>query len=740
MFRPRLHTLGRSAILITLLAAWCWANAAGFLDFIENRLIDLRFQQRGERESPVKLVYVDIDTDAIQQYKWPWNHARFAQILDVLFRIGEVRAVGIDVVFSEFGRPDFGLEEQEAGRRQFGRAVREHGRVVLAANYVPGPGTIRPVRQFPFVFDGFTDPQGNDIPEGPGFPIVGPTWGTLGLIDTYRGETRAAPLFADTPAGTFHTLALQLALHHWGLDASAIQRFPDRVEVRRPDGTLATSIPLRRGQLVEVNWFSRWQSSLNPRASVADLGDYLTQLESDDPAKQARGREFFAQFRDAIVLIGPVDVLLQDLNRTSFDETPVPQVGVHGNLLKTFVSGEYLRHLPPGMNGALIVALALGAAALTGLGGRRALLAKVAALGLLAAYAAVAFAVFSRFHLVLPLAAPIGAALSTSFATLLWQVVEEQKQKRRIKGMFGTYLSPQLVERMVEAGEEPQLGGHEAEITAYFSDIQSFSTFSEQLSPGRLVELMNEYLTACTDIVQEEGGTLDKYIGDAVVAMFGAPVALPDHAYRACVAAQRVQETMRALRTRWRAEDGAWPAVVAEMQTRIGLNTGPAVIGNMGSRSRFSYTMMGDNVNLASRMESGAKAFGAYIMVTEATRLACRAHGGDRVIFRPLGFVGVVGRAQPVPIHEVVGLQETVSDETRRCVELFSQGLAAFLARKWEVARELFQQSAELEPNRPELTPGAKTTPSLAYLGWVDTFARQPPPATWDGVLRLAEK
>src|SRR5690606_35557930 len=155
-----------------------------------------------------------------------------------------------------------------------------------------------------------------------------------------------------------------------------------------------------------------------------------------------------------------------------------------------------------------------------------------------------------RFHLVLPLAAPVGAALSTSFVSLLWQVVEEQRQKRRIKGMFGTYLAPQLVERMVESGEEPRLGGHESEITPYFSDIQSFSSFSEQLPAARLVELMNEYLTACTDIVQEEGGTLDKYIGDAVVAMFGAPIALPDHAYRACVAAHRVQARLDELRAK----------------------------------------------------------------------------------------------------------------------------------------------------------------------------------------------
>jgi adenylate cyclase len=738
--RFRLPLIGRILLLVTLPLLWCWANRAGVLDFFENRLVDQRFQFRGEREAPVKLVYVDIDTDAIQQYKWPWNHARYAQILDVLFEVGRVKAVGIDLVFSDFGRPDFGLEEQEVGRRLFGRAVRTHGKVVLAANYVPGPGTLQPKREFPLIFDGFSDPATNDIPEGPGFPIVGPNWGTLGLIDTYRGETRAAAFFADTPAGTFYPISLHLALIHWGLGTDAIQRFPDRMEIRRPDESLVTSIPLLRGQLVEVNWFSPWISPLNLRASVADLGDYLTQLESDDPEKQARGREFFAQFEDAIVLIGPVDVLLQDLSRTSFDDGPVPQVGVHGNLLKTLVSGEYLRHLPPWAVDGVILALALATAGLAGQGGRRAIISKVAALLLLAAYVAAAFGLFSRFHLVLPLVAPVGAALSTSFASLLWQVVEEQRQKRRIKGMFGTYLSPQLVERMVESGEEPQLGGHESEITAYFSDIQAFSAFSERLPPARLVELMNEYLTACTDIVQEEGGTLDKYIGDAIVAMFGAPIALSDHAYRACVAAVRVQRKLDELRAKWHAEGEAWPEIVGQMRTRIGLNTGMAVIGNMGSRTRFSYTMMGDNVNLASRMESGAKSFGAFTMVTEATRRACEQHGGDRVVFRMLGRITVVGRQQPVPVHEILGLREDLPAETLACAEVFARAWERFAARDWAEARRLFQESARVEPRRPGETPGVRTNPSLVYLALIDDYERRPPPADWDGVYRLAEK
>lgn len=169
-----------------------------------------------------------------------------------------------------------------------------------------------------------------------------------------------------------------------------------------------------------------------------------------------------------------------------------------------------------------------------------------------ASFIIVAFYQFAQSQLILPLAAPVGAAFSTGFIAMLCQLVVEERQKSRIKSMFGSYLAPELVNRMVESDLAPQLGGHEEVITAYFSDIQSFSTFAEIMSPAQLVELMNEYLTVCTDIIQEEGGTLDKYIGDAVVAIFGAPLPLPDHAYRACLASQRVQRAMQTLSEKWR--------------------------------------------------------------------------------------------------------------------------------------------------------------------------------------------
>lgn len=510
----------------------------------------------------------------------------------------------------------------------------------------------------------------------------------------------------------------------------------------RPDGLVHATVPLRDRQLVEVNWFSSWGSAQNPRESFSIVYSYAMMLRSKDEEQRKTGLAYFAQddWKGAIVLIGPVDPLLQDLATTPLDEEPVPKVGVHGNMLKTIISGIYLQRLPPWTGHALMFGLTVLISAFAAAGGAKGARTKLTAALLLTAYLWIAFELFKTSHLILPITAPIGAIFTTSFAAIIWQLIDEEKQKARIKGMFGAYVSPELVESMVESGDDPQLGGHDAEITAYFSDIQGFSTFSEKLKSGPLVELMNEYLTACTDIVQSEGGTLDKYIGDAVVAMFGAPIPMKDHAYRACVATQKVHLKLGELREKWISEGGKWPEIVGKMQSRIGLNSGMCMIGNMGSRTRFNYTMMGDDVNLAARMESGAKSWGAYTMCSENTKLKCEEHGGDHVVFRPLGRIVVKGRTKAVPIYEIVGLKENVTPQTRECIAVFAQALEKYYARDWDGALALFARSCELEFNIPGKTPGVVSNPSLVYLDITEHYKHKPPAENWDGVYVMKEK
>jgi class 3 adenylate cyclase/CHASE2 domain-containing sensor protein len=453
-----------------------------------------------------------------------------------------------------------------------------------------------------------------------------------------------------------------------------------------------------------------------------------------------RAEQFFSHFKNAIVLIGPVDPTFQDLAPTPFDSAPVPKVGVHGNLVKTMLSGQYIKRL--GQNWEMAGIFGFGMLMiLTGFYNGPYSLVLKPALGIMltGVYIFVGLYVFQTSNLVIPIAAPALSALSTNFFSLIAIVIIEFKAKARIKDIFGSYVSPELVEEMVESGKEPSLGGEEQQITAYFSDVQSFSTFSELLSPTSLVDLMNEYLTAMTNILHEERGTLDKYIGDAIVAMYGAPIPMSDHAYQGVKTAVRMQIEQAELRKKWKAEGDKWPEIVSNMQTRIGLNSGTATVGNMGALNRFNYTMMGDMVNLAARSESGAKAYGAYTMITEDTKRAAEEQGSG-IAYRYLDKIVVKGRTRPVEIYEVVGFNDLIGQEALDCLELFQQGIDNYLKQEWDKAEALFERAKKLEPNKPGITPGVKDNPSMILIDRVRAMRDNPPREDWDGVYIMKSK
>ena len=736
-------------LLLPIPLLWAFLSHQGYLVVLDNLMLDYRFRIRGEIDAPVPVIYVDIDSQSIEELgNFPWPRAYFAQVGAALINVGQVKAVGVDIVFSEKGVSEsYDRAKWVEANVEFARYLRNNPPMVVAASYaaheyreVTGK---RELRDFPMLREGILDIQKVALPELPEFNIGrGIMWNPprIGLIDTLAGGTRWVPMFAPTGVKRYDHLALNLALLYWGVDPKSVRITPSAIEVPRPDGSLLARIPLTDQQLVEINWFSPWISPKNPRIGFSTVYNYTRMLTADDEKARANAREFFKQFAGGIILVGPVDPLLQDLAPTPTDENPVPKVGVHGNLLKTIVSGDFLHRLPIWALYVLTFALTAVVTEFSMAGGARSLRSKLTGLLVLVTYVWLCFQLFKTNEWVLPMAAPLASALSTAFAGVIWQLIVEEKQKGRIKSMFGTYLAPELVNQMVESEADPQLGGHEDVITAYFSDIQSFSTFSELMPASQLVELMNEYLTACTDIVQEEKGTLDKYIGDAVVAIYGAPLPVPDHAYRACVATQRVQACIEELRQKWRSEGSKWPAVVHVLRARLGLNTGSAIIGNMGSRTRFSYTMMGDNVNLAARMESGAKSLGVYTMVTEATKLECEKHGGDHVVFRFLDRIVVKGRSQPVPVFEIVGLKESVKPETRDCLSVYAQGIERYLAQDWDGALQFFAKSAALEFYQPSKALAIESNPSLILTARCHYMKEHPPGPKWDGVYVMKEK
>jgi adenylate cyclase len=731
--------------LLPIPALWCAAHFLGWIGFLEQRSLDWRFRYRGEIDAPVKVAYVDVDSKSITDIgSLPWDRAYYAEVCASLLSAGKARAVGIDFVFSERGKPELLDEARFAkGTDQLKRLLdsRPAVPVVVAAAYAAAED--RDINGQPIVRelpDASTPPEQVVPPERPQFregnSIRHPP--LMGLIDTIDGGTRKVPLFARTQDGLFSHMGVELARLYWDLPRDAVRIAGSQLALTSREGEMKATVPLENGRDLEVNWFSRWDSpERNSHASFSHVLAAGPMMRSENAEDREIAGEFFKRFNDAIVLIGPVDPLLQDIASTPLDPQPVPRVGIHGNLLKTIVSGKYLHRPPSWVIATFVLSLTAAACALVLASGRWGGWRKAGAVVLLAGYGWFAFAIFSRTHLVLPLVAPLGAAFTTSFAALIWQLIVEEKQRGRIKGMFGTYVSPELVNRMVESGEEPKLGGVEARITAYFSDIEGFSSFAEKLPPDQLVELMNEYLTACTDIVTAQGGTLDKYIGDAMVAMFGAPVEFADHAYRACVASQLVQQRLDELRKKWTSAGSKWPATVGHMHTRIGLNSGAAVVGNMGSLTRFNYTMMGDTVNLASRLESGARSYGAGTLVTEATKTAAEL-AGDRCVFRFLDRIVVKGRSQPVPIFEILGLKESISATTRECAQHFTEGIEKYLRQDWDGAIVAFERSAKREARQPD--EFTEINPSLLYVQRCQLMKLHPPAKNWDGVFVMKTK
>lgn len=746
--------MGLVLALLPVPIIWCALYSLGGIDRARNWSVDLRFKARGEMPSPAKIVYVDIDSislDAQEIGGMPWNRHYYAQVAKTLVEQAGVKAVGIDLVLSDAGIPEVAdMEKVVQGNREFARYLWGNPPVVLASSFAGSQfrddnGEVFS-RSLPRVAGRLPPVEEIEGPEVPRFLVGGQfpfSPGGTGLIDIEDGIARRVPLYAPTNVRTYYHLSIELLRRYWGLGPDSIIIGQDKLEMVRENGEVVASIPMADQQFLEINWFSSWLSAEhNPRISFKDVYFYSRNLESENPEAVASAEAFFAQeeFKDAIVLIGPVDPLLQDLAPTPLDPLPVPKVGVHGNVLKTIISGIYLKRLSDLQVYGIIFALTLLVASMSVWGGASAVMARIFAAFALIGYTWLGFHFFATYHVILPLVSPVGAALSTALMAAAWQVVQEQQAKGKIKGMFGTYLAPMVVESMIESGKDPELGGHDAEITPYFSDIQSFSSFSEVLSSSQLGDLLNEYLTACTDIIQAEGGTLDKYIGDAVVAMFGAPVELENHAYKACLTTLLVQDRLDELREKWTREGDKWPALVHQMRTRIGLNTGACMIGNMGSRTRFNYTMMGDNVNLAARMESGAKSWGAFNMVADTTRNACEKYGGDRIVFRPLGRIVVKGRSRPVPIHEIVGFRDKLTDQTFACLDQFGQGMDCYYARDWDGAARAFAESAKLEPLQPGKSPGVGNNPSLVYQRIIQQTKANPPPDDWNGVYVMTEK
>lgn len=426
-------------------------------------------------------------------------------------------------------------------------------------------------------------------------------------------------------------------------------------------------------------------------------------------------------FKDKIVLAGATAIGIYDMRVVPF-ETGYPGLEVHANTIDNILRQDFL--IRPNWAAIFDILFMILAALTLGivLPKMSAFVGPIFGLALLAAETGVNF-MFFRAGIWLDLVFPIMTVILVYTGITVFRYMTEEREKKKIKGAFQTYVNPSVVNEMLKNPDMLQLGGDKMELSVLFSDIVGFTTISEGLDPEALVHLLNRYLTSMTDIVFKYNGTLDKYIGDAIMAVYGAPLPDPEHALNACRTALQMLQDLATLREELAAEDPNVPYI----DIRIGVNTGEMVAGNMGSESRFDYTVMGDEVNLGARLESGSKQYGTKLLIGENTHAQVK----DVMFCRELDLVAVKGKTLPVRIFELLGENGDAPDEQRRMVDMFIKALDAYKAQKWDKAEASLNDLLKEFPD---------DGPSKVFLGRVADLRNDPPPADWDGVFVMTSK
>ncbi len=687
---------------------------------------DQLFEIRGPiplQDSSVVIVTISQQADQAIPQKYPWPTDLHGKLVEHLNEAG-AKAIGFDVIFDK--RDNYDLSNDTV----FAEALAAHDNVILGAS-IQNDGQNRGRRTRSRITR-FVRPHSllRDANSNP-----------LGLVRTHKdadASIRKYILGTSYNGEQYYSFGIELLKLFKDIPSDSVGHAGDTFKLG------PFEIPKYNDNLMAINYFGG-PGTFTQHSFETVIDDSTVILASEDSSFQTNtfsdpyfGLKQGGVFEDKIVLIGATMPELNDLHSTPFaPQDAMPGVEMHANAIKTILSGKHIHHISPMVNllllFVLIAIIVVSTRKFSGFWGF--------AIYLFLAIGVIGWTLFEflQYSYIVDLISML-VALSVGYVTTQsYEYVVEQREKRRIRGLFSSYVSPAVVEEMVESNKEPELGGDEIYMTAYFSDIQSFSTFSEKLPAKTLVKLINEYLSAMTNILTKHGGTLDKYIGDAIVAFFGAPVPQEDHAYKACIVSQLMQLKLGDLREKWRNEGEKWPEIVHHMRNRIGINTGKMVTGNMGSESRFNYTMMGDNVNIAARCESGAKQFGVYTMVTADTKKEAQQYG-DRCVFRFLDRIVVKGRTEPVDVYEIMGLRDHLADEQFACKDKFEEAIEAYQQQQWDKAIALFQESKDLEYFMPNDESFIHTNPSLVYINRCEVMKENPPPTDWNGVYVMKSK
>ena len=683
---------------------------------IERRGLDILMRARGVRPNGNDVIMIRIDEKTDARLGWPIPRDQYGVVMTLLSNYG-AKAVAVDILL---------LQKNDVNKEQDSLLVeylkQAKGTFQIFGPYIPSKTEKANIGKTDVVLEalsvigrfGIPAPRYNHFPRATGiesypFPELAKVSTGVGHValtkDSLDGVVRSFPLFIEYAGKLYPSLGMALAMHTLKISPKEIQFEDTEVGtiVHFRDYEIQTDL---LGELL-INYIGKGETMQS--VSFYDIIE----------AAQNRDDKFFEQFRNKVCIIGPTIRSVGDYYSTPVEESAAGFL-MHANIYDMITTNNFITRADAFIQFLilLIITLTIGFVAhvknmRTGIG----VLMAIALFYILFTYYA-----FSSFNIWLNIAEPLFALFVCFVSTVSYRAATEGRQRKMITDIFGRYVDSTVVNILINNPQLVKLGGEKREISILFTDIKGFSTISEKVSDETLIKLLNVYMTDMTNVILKHQGTVDKFIGDAIMAFWGAPLADKDAVFHACVSALEMQYRLEKLQPKLRKIGDV------EMKQRIGINTGICTIGNMGSEQRQSYTAIGDPVNLASRLEGVNKQYGTYILISDSTYQKV----AKRVVAREVDRVVVVGKTEPVRLYELIDLADKpLTDKMKYFLEIYNEGLKAYQERRWNEGIAYMEHAMQNIPDDPVCQ---------LYIERMKLYQISPPNPDWNGVFVLHSK
>ncbi len=665
-----------------------------FFENLEHKLTDFKFAVRGIdyqglKNSKIVIVAIDDQSIASIPYKYPWPRTYHAKLVNNLIKAG-ARVITFDIEFTEKSTID---PKQDYVFRD---AIKRAGNVVLAGKMV-----VKKSGSYEMI--SLLEPI-KILRDVAPFGIVDTKFDSDGFVRRYI-------LFREYNNKRYLSLGLQTIAMYLGLKGD-----PNKWFVDLPNGDF------KIGNKLIIKKYDNLPSSLinyyGPASSFKTIS--YEQVVDDEGFKLLLDKN---TFKDKIVLIGSTVTEHHDLFSTPFyisgGEALTPGVEIHANFIQSVLDQKFIGHVNYAFIYFITFVFAIGVAYI--IKKTKPLIGVLISVGIGAVYFIINILLFTKFSILMDLLTPTSGIALSFVGCSVYQYFSEEKEKMYVRSVFKHYLAENVVETVLQEADALTFGGQRKHLTVLFSDIRSFTSYSEKYTPEEVVSILGEYLTEMVDVILKYGGMLDKFVGDEIMAVFGAPHYFEDHAERACLTALEMIRTLDRLKEKWESE-GRDPFDIG-----IGVNTGDMIVGNLGSRQIFDYTVIGDAVNLGARLEGINKVYPTvnHIIISEYTKNEI----SDNLVTRELDSVRVKGKERPVAIYELVGERDIIV-YPEEFLQHYSNGLNLYKERKWKEAIEEFKKA--LQHRDDEI--------SKMYIKRCKHFIKYPPGEDWDGVFTLKTK